>query len=135
MIPLNVTHTAVFGHFYHSMMLNPTQPPHFGGIELPQPSSCLRRTLSTLLSFFADTYKSTFGFMEGPPLHDALTVAFIANPNIFQTKRFRVDVELGYGHSIGQTIVDVWSYRKTDGSWGPNGKNCLVVQSVDVSKQ
>ena len=70
--------------------------------------------------------------MEGPPLHDALTIAYIAKPEIFQVKRFRVDVEMGGNHGVGQTVVDVWNYRKTDDSWGPSGKNCLVAQGLDV---
>jgi uridine nucleosidase len=132
MIPINVTHTAIFNHYYHSMLLSPSQPPHYSGVYLPKPETPLRHTLSTLLSFFAETYKQTFGFMEGPPLHDALTVACIVKPEIFQLKRFRVDVELGDGHSVGQTVVDMWNYSKSDNSWGSDGKNCLVAQSVDV---
>jgi len=134
MIPLNVTHTAIFSHYYHSMLLNPSQPPHFSGIELPSPSTPLRHTISTLLTFFAERYEQTFGFHEGPPLHDALTVACIVKPEIFQLKRYRVDIELNGTHSAGQTVVDVWNYKKTDDSWGSNGKNCMVAQSVDVEE-
>jgi len=134
MIPINVTHTAIFNHFYHSMLLAPAEPPHFSGMQLPKATTPLRHTISTLLSFFADTYKQTFGFMEGPPLHDALTVACIVRPEIFDLKRFRVDVELGGDYSVGQTVVDLWNYAKTDDSWGSHGKNCLVAQSVDVEE-
>ena len=85
-----------------------------------------------MLTYFADTYKSTFGFVDGPPLHDALTIAYIARPDFFRCKRYRVDVELTGLHALGETVVDVWNYRSCDTSWGRSGKNCLVAESVDV---
>ena len=81
----------------------------------------------------ADSYKSTFGFNDGPPLHDALTIAYVSRPSLFTGKRYRVDVELTGEHSLGETVVDVWNYRTTDDSWGANGKNCFVTEKLDVA--
>ena len=67
------------------------------------------------------------------PLHDALTVAFVAHPELFQTKRYRVDVELGSPLTVGETVADIYQYRKCDDSWGPTGKNCSVAIELDVS--
>lgn len=92
----------------------------------------LRRTLSSLITFFAETYKSTFGFMDGCPLHDPLTVCFVSRPDLFSHKRYHVDVELNGVHTSGETVVDIWNYRRSDDTWGPSGKNCVVVQSLDV---
>lgn len=122
MIPLNVTHTAIVTADVHAHLLSP----------LASPTRSLRHTLSTLITFFADTYKSTFGFVHGPPLHDALTVAYVARPDLFSLQRYRVDVELNGTHTSGETVVDVWDYRRCDDSWGSTGKNCLVAKSVDV---
>ncbi|KAK0463595.1 uridine nucleosidase [Desarmillaria tabescens] len=97
---------------------------------LPKPETNLRYTLSTLIGYFAESYKSTFGFMDGPPMHDALTIAYAAHPELFTAKRFRVDVELAGAYSSGQTVVDTWKYQKTDDSWGASGKNCLVAETV-----
>lgn len=82
----------------------------------------------------ADAYKSTFGFNEGPPLHDALAVAWVARPELFEGKRYRVDVELTGEHSTGETVVDVMNYRATDESWGPTGKNCFVTEKLRVAE-
>jgi uridine nucleosidase len=92
--------------------------------------------LSTLIRFFADSYKSTFGFQEGPPLHDALAVAYLASPSLFTSKRYRVDIELGGSHTAGETVVDIWDYRRQslDESWGRSGKNCVVTETVDVRR-
>ncbi|KAL4259493.1 IUNH family protein [Pleurotus pulmonarius] len=98
----------------------------------PKAVSNLRHTLSTLLTFFADAYKSTFGFNDGPPLHDAVTILYISQPELFKCTRFRVDVELTGEHTVGETVVDIWHYKPCDLTWGPKGKNCLVAQSVNA---
>jgi len=122
MMPINVTHTAIATAAVQARLFSPGA----------SSSSGLRHTLSTLITYFADSYKSTFGFVDGPPLHDALTIAFISRPDLFDCQRYRVDVELGGTHTSGETVVDMWDYRHCDRSWGPLGKNCLVAKSVDV---
>lgn len=130
MIPINVTHTAIVTHDIHSKILGGS---NYNGFTVPLPISNLRYTLSTLITFFADTYKHTFGFNTGPPLHDALTIAYIAHPEFFTCRRYRVDVELSGVHSLGQSVVDIWNYSgATEDRWGPGGKNCLVAESLDV---
>ncbi|KAF9651769.1 uridine nucleosidase [Thelephora ganbajun] len=132
MIPINVTHTAIVTHDIHSKILGGS---NYNGFSVPPPISDLRYTLSTLITFFADTYKHTFGFNNGPPLHDALTIAYIAHPEFFTRRRYRVDVELSGIHSLGQTVVDIWNYSgATEDRWGAEGKNCLVAESLDVPK-
>ncbi|KZV82359.1 uridine nucleosidase [Exidia glandulosa HHB12029] len=118
MIPLNVTHTAIFTTA-HMERLNPTLTP-------------LRHTLSTLLFFFAHAYRDVFGFLEGPPLHDALTIAYLVKPELFTGKRQHVDIELHGERTAGETVVDVWDYLKIDASWGRTGRNCFVTETLDV---
>lgn len=130
MIPINVTHTAIVTQSIQAKLLDPKVDHLATG--LPQATTNVRHTLSTLINFFAASYKSTFGFNDGPPLHDALTIAYIAHPELFKCTRYRVDVELSGTHSVGETVVDVWNYRSSDESWGPSGKNCLVADNVDV---
>jgi len=145
MIPLNVTHTAIFTSTIHRRLLSgssSTQTPqddiplHPGeNLQgLPPPATPLRNTLSAILLFFAHTYKETFNFVDGPPVHDALTIAYLSRPELFKVKRYRVDVELAGTHTVGETVVDVWNYRGLgEDSWGPDAKNCLVAESADVS--
>ncbi|KAH8096738.1 Inosine/uridine-preferring nucleoside hydrolase domain-containing protein [Cristinia sonorae] len=132
MIPLNVTHTAIVTRSIQSRLLNPTHPLEHPEDPLPEASTPLRYTLSTLITFFAETYESTFGFTLGPPLHDALTIAYIVHPEMFSCRRFRVDVELSGAHTAGETVVDMWGYRKCDNTWGSTGKNCVVAESLNV---
>ncbi|KAJ6466702.1 Inosine/uridine-preferring nucleoside hydrolase domain-containing protein [Mycena vitilis] len=133
MIPINVTHTAIVTRAIHAQLLSPGAPEPAATQDLPQATTNLRHTLSTLIGFFADSYKSTFGFNEGPPLHDALTIAYVSRPELFEATRYRVDVELTGTHASGETIVDVWNYQACDeNAWGVGSKNCVVTQSVDL---
>ena len=133
MIPLNVTHTAIFTKEHHTALLNPAFVDlQTSASELGKASTPLRHMLSTLISFFAGSYESTFGFNLGPPIHDALTVAYVSRPDLFQSKRYRVDVELNGAHTAGETVADIWNYRQTDNTWGRDGKNCLVAETMDV---
>lgn len=148
MIPINVTHTAIATQEILYRLLSGSSSPASttntlsSALSTPSPYACLpspatplRHTLSTIITFFASTYKSVFGFHDGPPLHDALTIAYLAHPNLSKGKRYRVDVELNMGsHCIGETVVDVWDYRRCgEESWGREGKNCFVTQELDVS--
>lgn len=132
MVPINVTHTAILTKEIHSRLLSPDSKPLVGDV-LPKASTPLRHTLSTIMTFFAEAYKSSFGFNDGPPLHDALTVAYLSRPDLFKIERHRVDIELTGTHTMGETVVDIWSYIPCDDTWGRNGKNCNVMKSVDVS--
>ncbi|KAJ7591524.1 uridine nucleosidase [Mycena floridula] len=120
MVPINVTHTAIVTPEIMDGVLNPQSP--------------IRKTLHSLLVFFASSYADTFGFVDGPPLHDALAVAYVALPELFTAKRYRVDVELTGTHSLGETVVDIWNYSESnEDGWGRGSKNCLVVEKLDVS--
>ena len=130
MIPINVTHTAIVTKKIHGRLLDPTSDPD--STVLSKPTTNLRHTLSTLISFFADSYKHVFDFNDGPPLHDALTIAYVAQPDLFQVKRYKVAIELTGTHSLGETVVDLWKYTPCDETWGRDGRNCLVAESLNV---
>ncbi|KAI0307001.1 uridine nucleosidase [Multifurca ochricompacta] len=99
MIPLNVTHKAIVTNSLHNKLINNSLT-HEAQSELA--SSQLRHTLSTLISFFKESYKSTFGFLDGPPLHDALTIAYVARPELFTRLR-------GI-HTTGETIAAFFDF-------------------------
>lgn len=131
MLPINVTHTAIVNQDIHARLCgSPHQYDH--NTPLPSPGTNLRKMLSSLVMYFGATYREVFGFDDGPPLHDALTIAYVSNPLIFQGRRFHVDVETRGEHTTGATIVDTLSYRTYDDTWGPNGKNCVVLESLEV---
>lgn len=64
-----------------------------------------------LLTFFATTYRSVFGF-DAPPLHDPVAVARVIDPNLVGTVRANVEVECEGRWTSGATVTDL------DGSTG-----------------
>ena len=73
----------------------------------------LRKMFYQLLTFYARTYADTFGLVDGPPLHDPLTVAVILATSENESaridfnddgERFDVTVELS-GPELGRTKV------------------------------
>ncbi|KAK4057653.1 Uridine nucleosidase 1 [Microbotryomycetes sp. JL221] len=139
MVPLNVTHTNLFTQAENNQLLNPRADSPFS----TKASTHLRHTLSTLLTFFADTYARVFNFRSGPPVHDPLCVFYVAFPEKFTGTRFRVDCELTGTYTAGTTSVDLWGYKTNEmidwirdpgsrESWGRFGKNVWLAESVDV---
>ncbi|MFW5729709.1 MAG: nucleoside hydrolase, partial [Spirochaetota bacterium] len=63
--------------------------------------------VAPLLRFFAGAYKENFG-VAGAPLHDALAVMTVAEPDIITTRHLRVDVETAGIHTRGRTVVDIY---------------------------
>ena len=72
MIPLNATHTAIVSRSVHGQLLSPSKSALTTGdttdLELPPASTPLRYMLSTMITHFAEAYKSTFGFNLGPQI-------------------------------------------------------------------
>lgn len=130
MLPINVTHTAIVSQSIHARLCSP----HQHNPDTPIiPVTNLRKMLSSLITFFGEAYYEVFGFENGPPLHDALTIVYVSNPALFRGRRFHVDVETRGEHTTGATVVDTWNVRAYDDTWGSNGKNCIVLESLEVS--
>lgn len=95
MVPLEVTHTALCTDEIIERIRS-IDPHHI----------MITKTLE-LLTYFAKTYKTVFGF-DHPPLHDPCAVAYVIAPELFDVERHYVCVEMNNPVSYGQTIVDVW---------------------------
>lgn len=90
--PLEVTHTAL------------ATPDILQRIRLISSHSHHRPFLdaiASILTYFAQTYKKVFKF-EHPPLHDPVAVAYVIDPDLFETENLRVDIEISSTLSSGQ---------------------------------
>jgi len=58
-----------------------------------------------LMRFFAIHHRDRYGW-EGPPVHDAVAVAWLLDPGLVDSRRLRVDVEVGDGLTRGRTVAD-----------------------------
>lgn len=58
-----------------------------------------------MMGFFRSAYARTQGFAD-PPVHDPCTIAYLIDPEIVQTRRVPVSIELRGEHTTGMTVVD-----------------------------
>lgn len=58
-----------------------------------------------LLEFFGKMYKKSQGF-DNPPVHDACAVAYVINPDLIETVKVPVSIELTGTHTLGMTVAD-----------------------------
>jgi inosine-uridine nucleoside N-ribohydrolase len=110
-IPIEVTHTAL------------VTPEVLAKIRAMD--SSFSKVCVDLLTFFGDTYDRVFGFKNGPPLHDPLAILYAFAPELFETVRVRVDVEISSGFCDGRTVVDVFGHSK-------KAPNVTLAKRVDV---
>jgi purine nucleosidase len=64
-------------------------------------------TVQAMLQYFNRYDTEKYG-IEGGPLHDPCTVAYLLDPALFRGKRVRIDVETGSELTMGETAVDFW---------------------------
>jgi len=63
------------------------------------------RVFADLMRFFAIHHRERYGW-DGPPVHDAVAVARLLAPELFETQLVRVDVETADGITRGRTVFD-----------------------------
>ena len=63
------------------------------------------RVFADLMRFFAIHHRERYGW-DGPPVHDAVAVAWLLEPDLVASRRLRVDVEVGDGLTRGRTVAD-----------------------------
>jgi pyrimidine-specific ribonucleoside hydrolase len=61
-----------------------------------------------LLRFFGRFHAQRYGW-DGSPIHDAVTVAHLAVPDLVRTVPYRVDVETASELTRGRTVVDLYA--------------------------
>ncbi|MFD7082099.1 nucleoside hydrolase [Streptomyces sp. NPDC002181] len=69
----------------------------------------LGQVCAELLTFFASTYRTLWGFQD-PPLHDPVAVARVLDPDIVRCVDANVVVELQGRYTRGATVVDLHRY-------------------------
>jgi pyrimidine-specific ribonucleoside hydrolase len=63
------------------------------------------RVFADLMRFFAIHHRDRYGW-DGPPIHDAVAVAWLAVPDLVASRSLRVDVETAGTHTRGRTVAD-----------------------------
>jgi pyrimidine-specific ribonucleoside hydrolase len=63
------------------------------------------RVFADLMRFFAIHHRERYGW-DGPPIHDAVAVAWLAAPDLVVARPLRIDVETAGTHTRGRTVAD-----------------------------
>jgi ribosylpyrimidine nucleosidase len=79
-----------------------------------------------LMKVFNENQKRVFN-LEGGPLHDPVTVAYLINPEIAELKHVHCEIDISHGVSYGRTNCDIYDYQKLV-------KNTFVAIDINVDK-
>jgi pyrimidine-specific ribonucleoside hydrolase len=63
------------------------------------------RVFADLMRFFAVHHRDRYGW-DGPPIHDAVAVAWLAEPGLVRSSELRIDIETAGVHTRGRTVAD-----------------------------
>src|SRR5579859_1856491 len=94
MVPLEVTHQALATEDVTTRLRTAQRP--------------VATFAADLLVFFADTYRTVFGF-PAPPVHDPCAVAAVVDPTILRAHAMHVAIETTGSWTTGRTVCDVYS--------------------------
>ena len=85
----------------------------------------ISQVVCELLQFFAGTHVEHFGFYACP-IHDALCVGMLIDPNLIEYKKVFCDVSVNDELTRGETVADLW---------GITGREPNVYMSVKVDRE
>ena len=92
--------------------------------------------VAELLDFFKKFHEEYFAGFGGSPLHDPCAVAWLLSPEIFTSKKCRVDVECAGALTTGATVV---TFGEGERSGSAEGRlplaDCNVDLLVDVDRK
>lgn len=71
--------------------------------------TCASRLFVDLMGHFCRTQKEVFGW-EGGPLHDPVTIAYLLDPAVVETRPMNVRIDLRSTDSYGRTNCDCFGY-------------------------
>ena len=109
MVGLDVTHKALF------------TPAHQERLE-----GRVGEMVNALLQFYGEFHRRQYGW-DGSPIHDAVAVAHVAQPDLLETLDRGVVVDTGPELSRGRTYVDLW--RRA--GWEPNAHVAVEIRADD----
>jgi inosine-uridine nucleoside N-ribohydrolase len=96
--------------------------------ELERSNGPVSHIVGQLLRFFAGANRRAFG-LGGAPIHDALAIAAVIDPDIVQTGDYYVAIETQGELTLGQTVTDIHGVTNHD----PNARVALGVDTQRFS--
>ena len=116
--PLDITHTVLVD----DQVLNKIKE------STIENSPLFYTMISSLLTYFKDTYKTVFGF-QYPPLHDPVAVFYLLRPDCFESTQCHVDIETKGEFTYGCCCHDLLLKKKDPSKLKePNATVCLKLK-------
>lgn len=116
--PLDITHTVLVDDLVMAKIKESTF----------QNSPQFFTMISSLLTFFKDTYKTVFGF-SSPPLHDPVAVFYLLHPECFESTTCHVNIETKGEYTYGCCCHDLLLKKKDPSkAQEPNATVCLKLK-------
>lgn len=84
------------------------------------------KLFADLMAHFCKAEKEVYGW-EGGPLHDPVTIAYLIDPTVIQTKFVNVQIEIRSEQSYGRTNCDMFQYMRLK-------PTAHVAYEIDVEK-
>jgi purine nucleosidase/pyrimidine-specific ribonucleoside hydrolase len=92
MVGLDVTHRAL------------VTPAHAGQLR---ESGRVGTVVAELLEFYGGFHRAVYGW-DGSPIHDAVAVAHVIDPELLEVERLNVRIDTESELCRGRTVVDLW---------------------------
>ena len=84
---------------------------------------------------FRGAYCDLLSACEGAPIHDAHVVAYLTNPELYETKTVAIDVVVGPGDAHGMVVVDRRSWATAPRvTYGPEGLDDYLCSTLTYSQ-
>jgi purine nucleosidase/pyrimidine-specific ribonucleoside hydrolase len=92
MVGLDVTHRAL------------VTPAHAGQLR---EAGRIGTVVAELLEFYGGFHRAVYGW-DGSPIHDAVAVAHVIDPELLEVERLNVRIDTASELCRGRTVVDLW---------------------------
>jgi len=107
MVGLDVTHKALFTSAHADRL-----------------TGRVGEMVSELLEFYGRFHREIYGW-DGSPIHDAVAVAYVIRPDLLETKKLNVEIDVESELCRGRTVVDLW--RRTERE--PNANVAVAIDA------
>ena len=107
MVGLDVTHKALFTSAHADRL-----------------TGRVGEMVSELLEFYGRFHREIYGW-DGSPIHDAVAVAYVIRPDLLETKKLNVEIDVESELCRGRTVIDVW--RRTERE--PNANVAVAIDA------
>ncbi len=84
------------------------------------------RLFVKLMKVYNENQRKVFG-LEGGPMHDPVTIAYLLNPEVLTVKYVNCEIDIDHGTSYGRTNCDIFDYMHKE-------KNTFVATDIDVEE-